>query len=177
MKEIRNLSHSVHDRLLGLAHRTQQPYDLVLVRYTLERLLYRLSCSEYSPRVDAAVRRGSSQTGAAGRFRPQEPTRCTRIDTNQRHPFSGHVSSATRPGRNSGARVRCDLGAWRAMALKTIPEGLVDQACHSGSAQGCGDEELCRKSRPLLPTPYFLLRTPPTTPPSLAAHRWRGPAC
>lgn len=50
MKEIRNLSHSVHDRLLGLAHRTQQPYDLVLVRYALERLLYRLSCSEYQSR-------------------------------------------------------------------------------------------------------------------------------
>ncbi|MBK9231289.1 MAG: hypothetical protein IPO15_10610 [Anaerolineae bacterium] len=41
MKEIRNLSHSVHDRLLNLAHHTQLPYDLVLVRYALERLLYR----------------------------------------------------------------------------------------------------------------------------------------
>lgn len=50
MKEIRNLSHSVHDRLLNLAHRTQLPYDLVLVRYALERLLYRLSCSEYQRR-------------------------------------------------------------------------------------------------------------------------------
>ena len=50
MKEIRNLSHSVHDRLLNLAHLEQQPYDLVLVRYALERLLYRLSCSEYQSR-------------------------------------------------------------------------------------------------------------------------------
>jgi len=50
MKELRNLSHSVHDRLLNLAHRDQQPYDLVLVRYALERLLYRLSCSEYRGR-------------------------------------------------------------------------------------------------------------------------------
>ena len=50
MREIRNLSHSVHDRLLNLAHREQQPYDLVLVRYALERLLYRLSCSEYQSR-------------------------------------------------------------------------------------------------------------------------------
>lgn len=50
MKEIRNLSHSVHDRLLNLARRTQLPYDLMLVRYALERLLYRLSCSEYQRR-------------------------------------------------------------------------------------------------------------------------------
>ncbi|PKO20287.1 MAG: hypothetical protein CVU38_20915, partial [Chloroflexi bacterium HGW-Chloroflexi-1] len=50
MKEIHNLGHSVHDRLLNLAHRDQQPYDLVLVRYALERLLYRLSCSEYHNR-------------------------------------------------------------------------------------------------------------------------------
>jgi len=50
VKEIHNLGHSVHDRLLNLAHRDQQPYDLVLVRYALERLLYRLSCSEYHSR-------------------------------------------------------------------------------------------------------------------------------
>jgi hypothetical protein len=50
MKEIHDLGHSVHDRLLNLAHRDQQPYDLVLVRYALERLLYRLSCSEYHSR-------------------------------------------------------------------------------------------------------------------------------
>ncbi len=50
MKEVHNLAHSVHDRLLNLAHRDQQPYDLVLVRYALERLLYRLSTSEYHSR-------------------------------------------------------------------------------------------------------------------------------
>lgn len=50
MKEIRNIGHSVHDRLLNLAHQKGEPYDLVLVRYALERLLYRLSCSEYRSR-------------------------------------------------------------------------------------------------------------------------------
>jgi len=50
VKEIHNLGHSVHDRLLNLAHSDQQPYDLVLVRYALERLLYRLSASEYRSR-------------------------------------------------------------------------------------------------------------------------------
>lgn len=50
MKVIHNMSHSVRDRLLNLAHREKQPYDLVLVRYALERLLYRLSCSEYRGR-------------------------------------------------------------------------------------------------------------------------------
>ncbi len=50
MKEIRNIGHSVHDRLLNLAHQKGEPYDLVLVRYALERLLYRLSCSEYPSR-------------------------------------------------------------------------------------------------------------------------------
>jgi hypothetical protein len=50
VKVIHNLRHSVRDRLLSLAHRERQPYDLVLVRYALERLLYRLSCSEYRDR-------------------------------------------------------------------------------------------------------------------------------
>ena len=50
MKETRNVEHSVHDRLLNLAHQKREPYDLVLVRYALERLLYRLSCSEYRRR-------------------------------------------------------------------------------------------------------------------------------
>lgn len=50
MRQVHNQGHSVHDRLLHLAHREQQPYDLVLVRYALERLLYRLSCSEYRSR-------------------------------------------------------------------------------------------------------------------------------
>lgn len=50
MKEARNIQHSVHDRLLNLAHQKREPFDLVLVRYALERLLYRLSCSEYSRR-------------------------------------------------------------------------------------------------------------------------------
>lgn len=50
MKGPRNIEHSVHDRLLNLAHQRREPFDLVLVRYALERLLYRLSRSDYSRR-------------------------------------------------------------------------------------------------------------------------------
>jgi predicted nucleotidyltransferase component of viral defense system len=38
---------SVRDRLLNLARAQGQPFDLVLVRYVTERLLYRLSLSEW----------------------------------------------------------------------------------------------------------------------------------
>lgn len=50
MKIIHDMGHSVRDLLLNLAHQQGQPYDLVLVRYALERLLYRLACSEHRSR-------------------------------------------------------------------------------------------------------------------------------
>lgn len=37
---------SIKQRLLSIARRTERPYDVVLVRYALERLLYRLSISD-----------------------------------------------------------------------------------------------------------------------------------
>lgn len=46
----RNIAASVRRRLLNLAHGSNEPFDLVLVRYALERLLYRLSVSEFSNR-------------------------------------------------------------------------------------------------------------------------------
>ncbi|MBI3043498.1 MAG: nucleotidyl transferase AbiEii/AbiGii toxin family protein [Betaproteobacteria bacterium] len=46
----RNIAASVRQRLLNLAHGSNEPFDLVLVRYALERLLYRLSVSEFSDR-------------------------------------------------------------------------------------------------------------------------------
>ena len=49
-KPIKNLGASVRARLLALAKANDQPFDLVLTRYTLERLLYRLSTSEYRNR-------------------------------------------------------------------------------------------------------------------------------
>ena len=40
-----NLAASVKDRLLQLARKERQPFDILLVRFALERLLYRLSLS------------------------------------------------------------------------------------------------------------------------------------
>lgn len=45
-----NIAASVRARLLNLARETQQPLDRLLTRYALERLLYRLSRSEYRDR-------------------------------------------------------------------------------------------------------------------------------
>lgn len=49
-KEPVNLAASVKDRLLNLARRDGRVFDVVLVRYALERLLYRLSLSEHRDR-------------------------------------------------------------------------------------------------------------------------------
>ena len=44
----RNLHASVRQRLLTLSQRRKEPFDLVLVRYGIERLLYRLSRSPHA---------------------------------------------------------------------------------------------------------------------------------
>ena len=44
----RNLAASFRSKLLNHARDTQQDFNLVLTRYGLERLLYRLSVSKYS---------------------------------------------------------------------------------------------------------------------------------
>ena len=44
-KEIRNIGASVRARLLQLAKASGQSFDLVLTRFALERLLFRLSQS------------------------------------------------------------------------------------------------------------------------------------
>lgn len=48
--EKRNLAASVRQRLLNLAKQRGENFDLVLVRYALERLLYRLSVSPHANR-------------------------------------------------------------------------------------------------------------------------------
>src|SRR5712664_3110484 len=48
--DIRNLPASVRQRLLNLAKKHGDAFDLVLVRYALERLLYRISVSRYAER-------------------------------------------------------------------------------------------------------------------------------
>jgi predicted nucleotidyltransferase component of viral defense system len=46
-KPIQNIGASVRARLLNLAKERNQPFELLLTRYTLERLLYRLSTSKH----------------------------------------------------------------------------------------------------------------------------------
>src|ERR1700674_4326490 len=49
-KPVRNIGASVRARLLNLAKERNQPFDLLLTRYVLERLLYRLSISKHRDR-------------------------------------------------------------------------------------------------------------------------------
>jgi predicted nucleotidyltransferase component of viral defense system len=49
-KDTTNLAASIKQRLLNLARREGRDYDVVLVRYALERLLYRLSISDQRDR-------------------------------------------------------------------------------------------------------------------------------
>jgi predicted nucleotidyltransferase component of viral defense system len=46
-KPLQNVGASVRARLLNLAKERNQPFELLLIRYTLERLLYRLSTSRH----------------------------------------------------------------------------------------------------------------------------------
>ena len=49
-KPVRNTGASVRARLLNVARAYNQPLDLILTRYALERLLYRLSTTKYRDR-------------------------------------------------------------------------------------------------------------------------------
>lgn len=49
-KQPKNLAASVRQRLLNLARKDRQAFDVVLVAFGLERLIYRLSISEYRDR-------------------------------------------------------------------------------------------------------------------------------
>ncbi len=49
-REIRNVGASVRARLQNLSRETGQSFELILTRYALERLLYRLSTSQFSDR-------------------------------------------------------------------------------------------------------------------------------
>ena len=49
-KEIRNIGVSVWARRQNLSRETGQSFELILIRYALERLLYRLSTSAYADR-------------------------------------------------------------------------------------------------------------------------------
>ncbi|HTG17605.1 MAG TPA: nucleotidyl transferase AbiEii/AbiGii toxin family protein [Blastocatellia bacterium] len=49
-KPVQNIGASVRARLLNLAKQRNQPFELLLIRYTLERLLHRLSTSKHRER-------------------------------------------------------------------------------------------------------------------------------
>ena len=49
-KRVKNMGASIRARLLALAKERNQPFDLLLTRYTLERFLYRLSRSRHRDR-------------------------------------------------------------------------------------------------------------------------------
>jgi predicted nucleotidyltransferase component of viral defense system len=49
-KPVRNIGASIRARLLNLAKERNQPFDLLLTRFVLERFLYRLSISKYRER-------------------------------------------------------------------------------------------------------------------------------
>lgn len=46
----RNMAASVRQRLMNIARQQKEPFDLVLIRYALERLLYRLSQTSHQSR-------------------------------------------------------------------------------------------------------------------------------
>lgn len=47
-KDITNLAASVRQRLLNISRESEQDFQQLLIRYGLERFLYRLSSSQYS---------------------------------------------------------------------------------------------------------------------------------
>jgi hypothetical protein len=49
-REIKNIAASVHARLLSFAKASGQSFELVLTRFALERLLFRLGQSRYADR-------------------------------------------------------------------------------------------------------------------------------
>jgi predicted nucleotidyltransferase component of viral defense system len=49
-EEIRNVGASVRARLQNLSRETGQNFEQILIRYALERLLYRLSASAFADR-------------------------------------------------------------------------------------------------------------------------------
>jgi len=50
MKGTQNIASSVRAKLLNVARKTAVPYNLILTRFSIERLPYRLCRSEYADR-------------------------------------------------------------------------------------------------------------------------------
>jgi hypothetical protein len=56
MNQPRNLAASVRQRLLNLAQTQKEDFNLVLIRYGIERLLYRLERSAAGERFRGVIR-------------------------------------------------------------------------------------------------------------------------
>lgn len=96
-KEIKNIGASVRARLLSLSKASGQSFDLVLTRFALERLLFRLGQSAHADRfvLKGAMLmmtwfddpyRGTRDLGPAGlwRSRSRRDARCISRDTGTR---------------------------------------------------------------------------------------------
>lgn len=64
----RNIAASVRKRLLNIPAGTGEDFNLLLIRYALERLLYRLSQSEFRDHMEGRCRCKSSIRVVSGRF-------------------------------------------------------------------------------------------------------------
>ena len=54
-EKVKNLAASIRQRLLNLAKERGDTFDLVLARYALERLLYRLGASPHGERPEKST--------------------------------------------------------------------------------------------------------------------------
>jgi hypothetical protein len=68
-KPIQNIGASIRARLLNLSKERNQPFELLLTRYTLERLLYRLSKSKHREKFGIRSQTDFFSIGGAPRRR------------------------------------------------------------------------------------------------------------
>ena len=89
---VRNMGASVRARLLNIAKERNQPFDLLLTRYALERLLYRLSTTKYRERF---VLKGAMllTTWFDAPFRPTRYSICSHSATRIPKRCSGRFAS------------------------------------------------------------------------------------
>jgi predicted nucleotidyltransferase component of viral defense system len=70
-KEVKNIAASVHEQLLNLSRKRKETFEYVLTRYGIERLLYRLSQSEFK---DSFILKGA-MLFSAWVDKPYRPTK------------------------------------------------------------------------------------------------------
>lgn len=136
-RQPRNLVASVAARLLKIAHEREEEYQLVLMRYGLERLLYRLGCSPYAGQfvvkgallfsVWAAQAEQADQT-AAGSASNEAGS----------NPIVGSALSAQRPHRAHRATHDLDLLGFGSADLARLEQVFRD-LCQLQVASGEDD--------------------------------------